>query len=106
MMPLTDAARVLTLHHKIVRVNNTFRRFDALAERESQNRELFEQASDAYEILMRYRTMQGLKNRDTGRFFKPSDLSKMECLQLRNAFRPIGELQSLLSTRFQLSFFN
>ncbi len=106
MMPLTDAARVLTLHHKIARVNNTFRRFDALAEREPQNRELFEQASDAYEILMRYRTMQGLKNRDTGRFFKPSDLSKMERLQLRNAFRPIGELQSLLSTRFQLSFFN
>jgi len=106
MMPLSDAARVLVLHHKIARVHNTFRRFDALAEREPQNRELFEQASEAYEILMRYRTMQGLKNRDSGRFFDPSDLSKMERLQLRNAFRPIGDLQSLLSTRFQLSFFN
>jgi len=106
MMPLTDAARVLVLHNKIARVNNTFRRFDILAEREPQNRELFEQASDAYEILMRYRTMHGLKNRDSGRFFNPSDLSKMERLQLRNAFRPIRDLQSLLTTRFQLSFFN
>ncbi len=104
MMPLTDAARVLTLHAQIGKLNNTFRRFDKLAELEPRNRELYEQAADAYEILMRYRALQGLKQGDSGRFFKPSELSKMERLNLRNSFRPIRDLQSLLHTRFQLSF--
>lgn len=105
MMPLTDAARVLTLYHKIPTVNNTFRRFETLAQREPANRELYEQAADAYEILMRYRTLQGLKQRNSGRFFNPSELSKMERILLRNSFRPIQDLQSLLKTRFQLGFF-
>ena len=105
MMPLTDAARVLTLHNKMASVNNTFKRFEALAQREPGNRELYEQAADAYEILMRFRTLQGLKHRNSGRFFNPSELSKMERILLRNSFRPIQDLQSLLKTRFQLGFF-
>jgi CBS domain-containing protein len=104
-MPLTDAARVLTLHNKIASMNNTFKRFEALAQREPGNRELYEQAADAYEILMRFRTLQGLKQRNSGRFFNPSELSKMERILLRNSFRPIQDLQSLLKTRFQLGFF-
>lgn len=105
MMPLTDAARVLALQNKVSRINNTFRRFEELARREPHNKELFEQAADAYEILMRFRTLQGLKQRDSGRFFNPSELSKMERILLRNSFRPIQDLQSLLKTRFQLGFF-
>ncbi|HRK83486.1 MAG TPA: DUF294 nucleotidyltransferase-like domain-containing protein [Saprospiraceae bacterium] len=105
MMPLTDAARVLVLFNKVAMVNNTFKRFEELAQREPGNRELYEQAADAYEILMRYRTLQGLKQRDSGRFFNPSELSKMERILLRNSFRPIQDLQSLLKTRFQLGFF-
>jgi len=104
MMPLADAARVLILHARISGLNNTFRRFEKLAELEPKNRELLEQAADAYEILMRYRTLQGLRQGDSGRFFRPSELSKMERMNLRNSFRPIRELQSLLSTRFQTAF--
>lgn len=105
MMPLCDAARVLALQNKISRINNTFRRFEELARREPQNKELYEQAADAYEILMRFRTLQGLKQRNSGHFFDPSELSKMERILLRNSFRPIQDLQSLLKTRFQLGFF-
>jgi CBS domain-containing protein len=102
MMPLVDAARVLILHARIGRVNNTFERFEKMAELEPQNSELFEQAADAYEILMRFRAMQGLKNKDSGRFFKPGDLNKMQRMMLRNSFQPIDELQKLLKRRFQL----
>lgn len=105
MMPLTDAARVLVLDTRVGKINNTFRRFAKLAEMEPQNRELYEQAAEAYELLMRYRTIQGLKNKNSGRFFKPSELTKMERLNLRNSFRPIRELQSLLNIRFQLAYF-
>ena len=103
MMPLADAARLLTLHARVGMVNNTFRRFERLAELEPKNQELYEQAADAYEILMRYRVLQGLKKQNSGRYFNPSDLTKMERINLRNCFRPIKELQSLLNTRFRLS---
>lgn len=104
MMPLADAARVLILAAELPQVNNTFRRFDKLAELEPQNRALFEQAADAYEILVRYRALQGLKNNTSGRYFKPSELSKMERLNLRNSFKPLRELQDLLTVRFRLNF--
>jgi CBS domain-containing protein len=103
MMPLADAARLLILDAAQPQINNTFKRFDHLAELEPQNAALFEQAADAYEILMRYRALQGLKNKDSGRFFDPSELTKMERLNLRNCFRPINDLQELLKVRFQLS---
>ena len=102
-MPLADAARTLILHAKKPKINNTFHRFDYLAELEPKNRELFQQAADAYEILMRYRALQGLRDKNSGRYFKPEDLTKMERLNLRNSFRPISELQDLLKVRFRLS---
>ncbi|MCB0598000.1 MAG: hypothetical protein KDD28_28240, partial [Phaeodactylibacter sp.] len=104
MMPLADAARVLILDAKVGKINNTFRRFEKLAELEPANRELYEQAADAYEILMRYRALQGLKNKDSGRYFKPSELSKMERVNLRNCFQPIKDLQTLLTLRYQLAY--
>jgi CBS domain-containing protein len=104
MVPLADAGRVLILEAKVGKINNTFNRFEKLAEIEETNRELFEAAAEAYEILIRYRTLQGLKNRNSGRFFKIEELSKMERLNLRNSFRPIRELQTLLTVRFQVSY--
>lgn len=103
MMPLTDAARVLILHARKSGFNNTFRRFEQMALLEPKNKELYEQAADAYEILMRYRALQGLKHSNSGRYFKPEALSKMERINLRNSFRPIKALQSLLSVRFQVA---
>lgn len=105
MMPLADAARVLTLYHKISGINNTIKRFQALTTCEPQNAELYEQAAEAYEILMRFRTLQGIRQHDSGRYFLPKQLSKMDRILLRNSFRPIQELQSLLKTRFQLHYF-
>jgi len=105
MMPLTDAARILTLSNKLSKINNTFERFDKLAAIESHNKELYEQAADAYEILIRYRALQGLKNKDSGRYLNPADLTKMQRLNLRNSFRPIEELQAILKVRFQVNYF-
>jgi CBS domain-containing protein len=104
MVPLADAARVLIMDAKVGKINNTFQRFEKLAEVEEANRELFQAAADAYEILIRYRTLQGLKNKTNGRYFNPEELSKMERLNLRNSFRPIRELQTLLTLRFQVSY--
>ena len=103
MMPLADAARVLILDAKQPGINNTFQQFELLAEQDPNNKELFEQAADAYEILVRYRALQGLKNEDSGRYFNPSELAKMERLHLRNSFQPIGRIQELMKVRFRLN---
>jgi len=105
MMPLTDAARILSLYNKISKVNNTFERFEKLAEVETNNKELYEQAADAYEILIRYRALQGLKNKDSGRYLNVENLTKMQRLNLRNSFRPVEKLQDILKVRFRLAYF-
>lgn len=105
MMPLVDGARVLSLYSRIKGINSTIKRYDKLAEVEPENKELFEQLSDAYEIVMRFRAMQGLKHNNTGRYFRPEELNKMQRLMLRNCFRPIKELQTILTVRFNLKMF-
>ncbi len=104
MMPLTDAARLLILSARQYGKNNTFQRFDHMAELEPKNAELYEQAADAYEILMRFRAIQGLKNQDSGRFFRPDELNKMQRMMLRNCFKPIKDLQDLIEVRFRTNF--
>jgi CBS domain-containing protein len=104
MRPLTDAARVLTLQARVGNINNTFQRYEALAELEPQNADLFRDAAQAYEVLIRLRATMGLRRNDSGRFLKPSELSNMQRLLLRNSFTPVREVQSLLSLRFQLKF--
>lgn len=105
MMPLVDGARVLALAAKIKGVNSTIKRYNLLAEKEPENKELFEQLADAYEIVMRFRAIQGLKNNNSGRYFRPDELNKMQRLMLRNCFMPIKELQTILTVRFNLRMF-
>lgn len=105
IMPLVDAARVLTMEAGIFGTTNTFERFAQMAALETNNQELYELASDAYALLLRFRTLAGFKNGTSGRFFKPEDLSKMERLQLRNSFLPLKELETLLRLRFRTDHF-
>jgi CBS domain-containing protein len=105
MMPLTDIARILTLEARLPGINSTIERFERLAELNDENKAVFEMAADAYEVLMRIRALQGLKNKDSGRFVRTEDLTKMQRVLLRNSFRPVKKLQETLRLRFQLNFF-
>ena len=102
MMPLVDAARLLILSRQIKEVNNTSKRFLALAESDPNNAELYHMAADAYEILIRIRTSQGFQSHDSGRYIQPEMMDKMQRLQLRNAFQPIDEIQKLIKIKFQI----
>jgi CBS domain-containing protein len=105
MMPLADLARLLILSHGVIGVNNTFKRFDRLVELEPNYEALFKQAAKAYEILMRTRALEGLKNQSSGRFIQPENLGKLERQLLKNTFSPISELQDIVKVRFQLDYF-
>jgi CBS domain-containing protein len=101
MRPLIDAARILTLEAKFSKINNTFQRFEKLATIDAANNDLYQSAANAFEILLRYKAVQGLKNSNSGRFFNPGDLTKLERLMLKDCFVPIKELQTVLSYRFR-----
>ncbi|WP_113926118.1 DUF294 nucleotidyltransferase-like domain-containing protein [Cognataquiflexum aquatile] len=105
MMPLADMARLLVLSHRVVGINNTFKRFEKLSELEPNYTDLLLEAGKAYEILMRMRAIEGLKSGNSGRYIHPEDLGKLQRQLLKNTFAPIDELQKIMRIRFQLDFF-
>lgn len=105
MMPLADIARLLVLSHRVVGINNTFKRFERLSELEPNYKELFLEAGKAYEILMRMRAIEGLRSANSGRYIIPESLGKLQRQLLKNTFAPIDELQKILRVRFQLDYF-
>lgn len=105
MMPLSDAARVLSLSNDILGVTNTMKRYERLSELEPKQKELYDAASMAYELMIRHRALSGFANGDSGRYLRPQSLNQLERQTLKYAFRTIEDLQSLLRMRFNLNYF-
>ena len=103
LMPLIDAARLITLSHNIKDKNNTIARFNKLSKVEPQNKDLYLSCADAFKILLHYRTEQGLKNNDSGRYINLNTLTKTEKLKLKGCFKPIKDIQELLNIRYNLA---
>lgn len=104
MMPLVDAARLLSIHQKID-VKNTIERFAALILKEPQNEEIYTQCLNAYKTLLKFRTKYGLQNNNSGRYIDLNSLNKSEKLTLKECFKAVKEIQSLIINRFQLANF-
>lgn len=105
MMPLVDAARLLTLSNRIKTHNNSIMRFTKLAELEPQNKDLYLECIEAFKNLLLFRTEQGLKHNDSGRFIDLESLSKSNRLELKHCFKVIKDIQELILVRFNLSQF-
>ncbi|WP_111707949.1 DUF294 nucleotidyltransferase-like domain-containing protein [Lutibacter citreus] len=103
LMPLIDAARLLTLSHKVKDKNNTIERFQKLIEIEPQNNDLYLMCIDSFKILLRFRTEQGIKHKDSGRYINLKSLNKAEKLKLKGCFKPIKDIQELIKVRYNLS---
>jgi CBS domain-containing protein len=93
------------LQSRLTGVTNTFERFEKLAELEPQQAELFEEAAMAYEMLMRYRALNGFENNDSGRYIDPEKLNKIERKTLKYSFRTIDSIQGMMRSRFDLNIF-
>ncbi len=99
MVPITDAVRVLSLSLSIEEVS-TIQRLQKLIELDSNNAEIYKEIIVAYEILMRFRAMNGLKQGTGGRYVYPEQLNKLERILLRHSFIPIEGLQNIIKLRF------
>ncbi len=104
--PLTDAGRLLILSHEVKNLSNTAERFEKLAQLEPNNRELYLSCSYTSKALLKFRTKQGLKHRNGGRFIKLEDLNKEEKMKLKRCFKSIKEVQELIKYRFEISSYN
>lgn len=105
IMPLINAARLLILSNKIKDVNNTYERFEKLAEIDPNNKELYNSCSYAFKALSKFKTNQGLLHNNSGKFITLKTLTKEEKLKLKRCFKPIHEIQETLKMRFDLKNF-
>ena len=105
LMPLIDAARILSLSKGIKNTANTISRYAKLAELEPQNAPIYEACGDAFAELLKFRTEEGLKNESDGRYLILSELSKLDKVKLKNDFQPINDIQEVIKNRFQLTYF-
>jgi CBS domain-containing protein len=104
MMPLADAARLLTISHDKVNAVSTVERYRTLIELEPDHRSIYEEAIRSYGIYMQFRARFGLQNHDSGRYIDPKELDKIDRQTLRNTFSTIEEIQRIVRVRFQLDF--
>lgn len=103
MMPLADAARVLAYEYKLKSFDSTFERYQEAGRIDPNLSSLCEAAAQAYEILIRLRAQNGIKNKDSGRYIDLDQLNKLDRQTLRNIFKTIEKVQQHLELRYQLA---
>jgi CBS domain-containing protein len=106
LMPLIDAARLFTLNFDIRGINNTFQRFKQLVITDPKHAEIYLNCADAFLILSKFRTLEGLKNDNSGQFINLNELSKIDKEKLKNALAPMKDLEELIKNKFQLTQFS
>jgi CBS domain-containing protein len=106
LMPLIDGARLFILSHNIRGVNNTYLRFKQLSIVDPRNAEIYLNCAEAFLTLSKFRTLEGLKNDDSGQFINLQELSKVDRENLKNALAPMRELEELIKTKFKLTQFS
>lgn len=106
LMPLIDAGRLLTLSQGIRGINNTWLRFKQLAMQDEKHAEVYLNCAEAFLILSKFRTIEGLKNDSDGEYINLEELSKNDKEKLKNAFEPMKDLEEIIKNRFKLTQFS
>lgn len=106
IMPLIDGARLFTLSMQIKGINNTYLRFKQLAMADSKHAELYLSCAEAFLILSKYRTLEGLKDDSSGQFINIDELTKNDREKIKSALVPMKDLEELIKDRFQLTQFS
>lgn len=106
LLPLIDGARLFALYYNLKGINNTYLRFKQLAIVDPKNEEIYLNCADAFITLSKFRTVEGLKNDDSGQYIPISDMSKLDKDKLKAALAPMKELEELIKGKFKLTQFS
>jgi len=102
LSPLRDAARVFALHYGLKSHHSTGGRWLELAAARPELAETAHLARSGYDLLLRLRTLTGLRRNDDGRFIDPSTLNRLEREQLANVFDVQRMVQNSVRQLFNL----
>lgn len=102
LTPLRDAARVFALHYGLKTHHSTGGRWMELALTHPELAEVAQLARSGYDLLLRFRSLTGLKRNDDGRFIDPSSLNRLEREQLANVFDVQRMVQTTVRRHFNL----
>ncbi|MBN2686003.1 MAG: cyclic nucleotide-binding domain-containing protein [Pontiellaceae bacterium] len=102
LSPLRDAARVFALHFGLKSHHSTGGRWLELAATHPDMAELANLARNGYDLLLRFRTLTGLRRHDDGRFVDPGTLDRLEREQLANVFDVQRMVQNSVRRQFNL----
>jgi CBS domain-containing protein len=102
MAPLRQAAQALAFKYQLSLRYSTVGRWIEIAQHVESLRQIASLAQEAYDFLLRLRTMNGLNRGDSGRFMNPEKLTKMEKAQLVNVFDVVRMVQDVLKREFRL----
>ena len=103
---LVDIARLLAIHHGLKGINNTFSRYKELAIIETSNAEIYLNAADTFLLLSRYRTLEGLKNDNSGEYIDLEKISKSDKEKLKESLHVLKDLEEIIKDTFQLTQFS
>ena len=106
LLPLIDGARLFALYFEIRGINNTFQRFKQFAINDPKHSEVYLKCAEAFLILSKFRTLEGLKNDNSGQFINLEELTKTDRERLKYALLPMKELEDLIKSKFQLTQFS
>ena len=106
LMPLIDGARLFVLSQNIRGINNTYLRFKQLAMADPKHSEIYLNCAESFQTLFKIRTLEGLKNDNSGQFINLEELSKADREKLKLAFAPMRDLEELIKDTFQLTQFS
>jgi CBS domain-containing protein len=106
LLPLIDGARLFALYFEIRGINNTFQRFKQFAITDPKHSEVYLKCAEAFLTLSKFRTLEGLKNDNSGQYINLEDLTKTDREKLKNTLLPMKELEDLIKSKFQLTQFS
>lgn len=104
MAPLANSARVMAYEMGLDRAHSTHSRWKMVGEADPTIHRLAEEASMAYEVLMRIRAMDGLEWGHDGRYIHIESLNTIERQTLRSTFSVVEDVRLMVNQRFHLNF--
>lgn len=106
LMPLTDGARLISIAAGLRGITNTHMRFKQLAMSDTKNSETYLSCADAYVLLSKYRTLEGLRNDTDGRYVNLEEFTRTDRDKIKAALEPMQELEEIIKDKFRLTQFS
>ena len=106
ILPLVNGARLLAINFYLKGINNTYQRFKQLTIVDPKNANVYLSCAEAFLLLSKYKTIEGLKNDTTGDYINIEELNKVDKEKIKNCLTSLYELEDIIKDKFKLTHFS